>query len=154
MAPPTTASNRKSLVPLSELSNATPRIWWGIQLGELDSHPIPPPSIHGGEGSSFPGWVLLKEPVDTESVVGMKPSDSGVLIGYQVNQCTHTWSTECFVGHLHVYPGLMGKVSTLTQFPPELECEDYCFLDQAVVDFEQDLDSIFIDFGETPKLNA
>ena len=34
-----------------------PTIWWGIQLwGLAQSYPIPPPSLHDGDGSSFPIW--------------------------------------------------------------------------------------------------
>ena len=42
----------------------------------------------------------------------------------------------------HICPGFIGKVSSLTDFPMEPGCEDYSFLDQAVADFEQGLDSI------------
>ena len=51
----------------------------------------------------------------------------------------------------HIYPGFTGKVSSLTDFCLELGCEDYSFLDQAVADFEQGLDSILIDPPETPE---
>ena len=49
----------------------------------------------------------------------------------------------------HIYPGLTGKVSSLTHFPLEPGCEDYAFLDQAVGDFEQGLDSILTDSLDT-----
>ena len=45
-------------------------------------------------------------------------------------------------------------VSSLTHFPLELGCEDYSFLDQAMADFEQGLDSILTDSLETPELDA
>ena len=54
----------------------------------------------------------------------------------------------------HIYPGFTGKVSSLTDFPLQLGCEGYSFLDQAVADFEQDLDSILTDSLETPELDA
>ena len=54
----------------------------------------------------------------------------------------------------HIYPGLTGKVSSLTHFPLELGCEDYSFLDQAVADFEKGLDSILINSLETPELDT
>ena len=63
-------------------------------LGAHQSHLIPLPSLHGGEGSSFPGLVPLGGTVDSESVVGVKPGNSGVVIVYQVDEFTHTWSTE------------------------------------------------------------
>ena len=65
-------------------------------------------------------------------MVGIQPNDSGVVIGYQVNEFTHTASAKQFVAHSHIYPRFMGKVSSLTQLPLEPGCEDYSFLDQAV----------------------
>ena len=86
--------------------------------------------------------------------MGVKPGDSGVVIGYQVNEFTCTWSVEWFVVHSHIYPWLIGKVSSLTHFPLEAGCEDYSFLNQAMVDFEQGLDSILTNSPETPELDA
>ena len=92
--------------------------------------------------------------VDSESVMGIKPGDSGVLIGYQVDDFIHTWSAEQFVACTHVYPGFTGKVSSLTHFPLKPGCEDYAFLDQAVADFEQGLDSILTDSFETLEFDT
>ena len=92
--------------------------------------------------------------VDSESVKGIKPGDSHVVIGYQVDEFACTWSTEQFVAHSHIYPGFTGKVSSLTHFPLEPGCEDYSFLDQALVDFEQGLDSILTNSLETPELDT
>ena len=86
--------------------------------------------------------------------MGIKPGDSGVVIGYQVDEFTCTWSAEQFVAHSHIYAGFTGKVSSLTHFPLEPGCEDYAFLDQAVADFEQGLDSILTDSLETPELDT
>ena len=58
--------------------------------------------------------------VNSESVVGIRPGDSGVLIGYQVDELTHTWSAEQFVAHSHIYSGFVGKVLSLTHIPQEL----------------------------------
>ena len=107
--------------------------------GSVESHLIPPSSLHGGEGSSFPGLVPSDDAVNSFSVMGIKPGDSSVVNGYQVDECTHTWSAKWFVAHSHIYPGFTGKVSSLTHFPQEPGCEDYAFLDQAVADFEQGL---------------
>ena len=79
--------------------------------GSIESHPIPPPSLHDGEGSSFPGLVPSDDAVNSDSVMGIKPGDSGVVIGYQVDGFTHTWSAEWFVALSHIYPGFTGKVS-------------------------------------------
>ena len=107
-----------------------------------------------GEGSSFPGLVLSDDAVDPDSVMGFKPVDSGVVIGYQVDEFTCTWSAEQFVACSHIYPGFTGKVSSLNHFPLESGCEDYSFLDQAVADFEQGLDSILTDSLETLDLDT
>ena len=98
------------------------------------------------EGFSVPSLVPSDDTFDSESVVGIKPGHSGVVVGYQVDEFTVTWSAEQFVAHSHIYPGFMGKVSSVTHFPLELGCEDYSFLDQVVADFEQGLDSILHGF--------
>ena len=85
--------------------------------GLAESHLIPLPSLHYGEGSSFPGLVPSDDTVDSESVIGVKPGDSSVVIGYQVDEFTCTWSAEQFGACSHIYPGFTGKVSLLTQFP-------------------------------------
>ena len=64
--------------------------------------------------------------------MGAKAGDSGVVIGYQVDDFTRTWSAEWFVAHSYIYPWFTGKVSSLTHFPLEPGCEDYAFLDHAV----------------------
>ena len=122
--------------------------------GLAESHLNLPPSLHGGEGSSFSGLVPTNDIVNSKSVLGMKPGDSGVVIGYMVDEFTCTWSAEHFVAHSHIYPGFTGKVSSLTHFPFEQGCEDYSFLDKIVADFEQGLDSILTDSDETPELDA
>ena len=65
--------------------------------GLAESHLIPLPSLQGGEGSSFLDLVPCSDMVNSESVVGIKPADSGMVIGYQVDELTHTWSAEQFV---------------------------------------------------------
>ena len=92
--------------------------------------------------------------VDSESVMDIKPGDSGVVIDYQVDEFTHTWSAEQFIAHSHIYPGFTGKVSSLTHFPLEPVCEDYSFLDQAVADFEQGLDSSITNSLKKPELDT
>ena len=91
--------------------------------------------------------------VDSKSVMGIKPGDSSVVIGYQVDEFTHTWSAELFVAH-SIYPGFTGKMSSLNHFPLQPGCQDYAFLDQAVADFEQGLDSILTDSIKTPELDT
>ena len=112
---------------------------------------IPLPSLHDGDGSSFPGLLPSDDVTNSESVVGIKP---GVVIGYQVDEFTHTWSAEQFVAYSHIYPGFTGKVSSLTHFPLEPGHEDCAFLDQALPDFEKGLDSILTDSLETLELDT
>ena len=87
-------------------------------------------------------------------MVGIDLCDSGVVIGHQVDEFTHTWSAEWFIAHFHIYPQFTGKVWSLSHFPMEPGCEDYSFLDQAVADFKQGLDSIFTDSIETSELDT
>ena len=150
---PSYVSSRRNLMLLSELSPAIPISWWGIQLGARKNWLIPPHSLHVEEGSSFPALVPPNDTVDPESVVDMKSGDSGVVIGYQVDEFTHTWSAECFVAQSHIYPSFMGKVSSLTHFPLEPGWGDYSFLYQAMADFEQGLDFILSDSIETLELD-
>ena len=49
--------------------------------GLAESNLIPPPSLHGGEGSSVSGLVPSDDTVNSESVLGIKPGDCGVVIG-------------------------------------------------------------------------
>ena len=135
--------------------SCAPTIWGAYSLGgSVESHLIPLPSLHDGEDSSFPGLVPSDDAVNSDSVMGIKPGDSSVVIGYQVDEFTCTWSAEWFVAHSHIYPLFTGKVSSLTHFPLESGCEDYAFLDQAVADFEQGLDSFLTDSLETPELDT
>ena len=140
----------------SATHSAVPQPFGGVySLGSsIESHLIPPPSLCDGEGSSFPGLVPSDDVVDSDSVMGIKPGDSGLVIGYQVGEFTHTWSPQQFVAHSHIYPGFTGKVSSLTHFPLEPGCEDYAFLDQAVADFKQELDSILTDSLKTLELDT
>ena len=126
-----------------------------MHLGVLaESKPVPPSSLHGGEESSFPGLVPPNDMFNSESVVGMKPSVSGVVIGSRVHEFLHTWSAEHCFPLSHIYLGFTGKVSSLSHFPFETGCEDSSFLDQAVADFKQSLDSILTDSVETLELDA
>ena len=153
VAAPSNALSGGSLMLLNQLSPATPKYGGAYSLGGLaDSHLIPPPSLHGGEESSFLGLVPSKDTVDSESVVGVKPGDSGVVVGYQVGEFTHTWSAEQFVACFHIYPGFTGKVSSLIHFHLEPARADYSFLDQAVADFEQCLYSILTASIKTQEL--
>ena len=43
-------------------------------------------------------------------MVGITPGDSGVVIGYQVDEFTQTLSTEQFVACQQIYAEFVGKV--------------------------------------------
>ena len=105
----------------SATHSAVPQLFGGAYSlgGSIESHLIPPLSLHDREGSSFPGLVPSDDAVNSDSVLGIKPGDSSVVIGYQVDEFTCTWSAEQFVAHSHIYPGFTGKVSSLTHFPLE-----------------------------------
>ena len=84
-------------------------------------------------------------------MVDVKPGDSSVVIGYQVDEFTHTWLAEHFIAKSHIHSGSTGKVFTLTHFPLEPGCEDNCFLEQAVKNLHHGLDSVLTDFVNTPR---
>ena len=83
-----------------------------------------------------------------------QPGDSGVVIGYQIDEFTYTWYAEWFVVHSHIYPWFTGKMSLLIHFPLEPGCEDCSFLDPAISDFEQGLESILTDAIKTLELHT
>ena len=127
VAAPSATLRRGSLLLLSLLFPNHPIYMVGhTALGAWQSHPIPLPSLYDGEGSST-GLVPSDNTVNSESVMDIKPGDSSVVIGYQVDELTCTWSAEQFVAHSHIYPGFTGKVSSLTHFPLEPGCEGYAF---------------------------
>ena len=81
-APPTTLHRGKPAI-----QSAVPQpshLYGGAYClgGSVESHLIPLPSLHDGEGSSFPGLVPSDDAVNSESVMGIKPGDSSVVIGY------------------------------------------------------------------------
>ena len=74
--------------------------------------------------SSFLRLVPSSDIDDSKSVVGIKPDNSGVVIGYQVDEFTPTRSVEHFFAQLHIYSGVN---IYFIYFPIEPECEDYSF---------------------------
>ena len=85
--------------------------------GSTESHPIPPSSQYGWEGSSFLGSAPPSDIINSESVVSIKPGDSSVVIRYQVDEFTCTWLVEYFFAQSHIYLCFMGQVPTLTDSP-------------------------------------
>ena len=152
VAAPSTTLNRGSLLLLIQLFPNHPIYMvghTGLGAQQKVTQSLCLPYMVGG--SSFPGLVPSNHMVNSESVIGIKPGPTGVVIGYQVDESTHTWSAEWFVALFHIYPGFTGKVSSLTLEPG---CGDYSFLDQAVADFEQGLVSILTNSLETPELDT
>ena len=84
---------------------------------------------------------------------GVKSGNRYVVVGYHVDDFTHTWSVDHYTTQSHIYPGFMGKLPT-TYFPLKQGCEDYSFLNQAVEDFKHGLDSILMNSINTTELNA
>ena len=118
VAAPFTTLSRWSLMLLIQLIPSHPIYMVGhTALVVWQSHLIPMPSLHGGEGSS-PGLVPSDDTFNSESAMGIKPCDSGMVIDYQVDKFTQTWSAEHCVAHSHICPGFTGKVSSFTHFSP------------------------------------
>ena len=126
----TTALSRGSLLLLNQLSCSHSNYMVGhTALGALQRVT---PSLHLPcmVGRVFCSrFSSIQRHSQLWTVVGIKPGDSCVVIGNQVYEFTHIWSAEQFLAHSHIYPVFTGKVSSLTHFPLEPECEDYSFLD-------------------------
>ena len=95
MAAPSTALNGENFMIFIQLFH---QYGGAYSFGDLaDGHLISLPSLYGGERTSFPGSILPSDIVHSKSVVGIKDSDSDVVIRYQVDECTCIWLAECFV---------------------------------------------------------
>ena len=70
---------------------------WGLDRESLDPFAFP---ILWGQ-CSFPGSAPSCDIVNYKPLLGVKPGDSGVMIGYQVNEFTHNW---CFTAQWNIYP--------------------------------------------------
>ena len=112
-------------------------------LGAWQSHP----SLHFPYMVEvfFHGSTAPDDMINSKSFIDIKPCDSGMVNGYQVDEFTCTLQQSAFLcNHTFILVSQV-KVSTLNHFPLELGCEDYSFLDQAVDDFRQGLDSFLTD---------
>ena len=63
-------------------------------------------------GRSLLGSALPNDIVNSKSVVNVKPHDSGVMIGYQVDDFTHICLQEWFIAWSHSDPGFLDNVCT------------------------------------------
>ena len=78
-------------------------------LRVLQSHKIPPPSLHGMEGSTLPGFVTA-DMASSNPVMGITAGDSSVVIGYQVDEISHTCLPEYFVAQSDICTAVRGKL--------------------------------------------
>ena len=80
-----------SIMLLRKLSSSHSINMMGHKAFEAQqSHPIPFSSLHVMDGLSLPDLVPPSDKVDSESVMGVKPDDSSVVIGFWVDEFTHT----------------------------------------------------------------
>ena len=86
----------------------------GLGLGSESADPFIFPTCWGG--SSLPGSVPPNDTVRSNSMMGIKLGESGMVTRYQVDEFAHTWPVDHFVAQSPIYPGFMGKVSTLMHF--------------------------------------
>ena len=86
MATPSHALSRGELLA-NQFPPTIPSIWCSIQLWglgrEIADHSA---FLYGREGSSLPTCVPSNGIDNSESVVGVKPNDSDVVIRYQINE--------------------------------------------------------------------
>ena len=103
MVAPSTALNRGELhATHSAVPSHSFYMVGHTALGAQQRHLIPLPSLHGGEGSSFQGYVPPDDTGNSKSVVGVKPHDSGVVIGYHIDEYTLIWSAGHSIAQSHI----------------------------------------------------
>ena len=116
-----------------------------------ESHLIPLPSLHGREVSSFLGCVPADDIIN--SMVGVKPLDSSVVVWYQVDEFTaagqlsaslldHTFTLVSWEKCQHLPNSHLNWVLKTTPFWTKLSKTSH------------GLDSIFTDCVDTPELDA
>ena len=121
VAAPSTTLSRGNIVLLCLLFPSHPIYMVGYTaLGGLGREsPNPSAFLTWWGGVFLTGLVPSDDAVDSESAIGIEPGDSGLVIGYQVDEFMCAWSAESFVAHTHICPGFTGRVSSLTHLPPE-----------------------------------
>ena len=93
-APPTALSREEIHATHSAVPHPFHPYGGAYSLGvSTESCLIPQLSMYGWEGSFFSS-TQFSDMVNSESVMGIKPSISGVVIEYQVNKFTHSWLVE------------------------------------------------------------
>ena len=86
-----------------------PPIWWSRQLSWFGRKSANPSAIPTWQGGVFFSRLFSTSNVMANSVVGVKPGDSGMVIGYQVDEFTCTWSSEFFIAQSHIYSEFMAR---------------------------------------------
>ena len=62
---------------------------------------------------------------------GLKPGDSGLVIGYQVDNVTQTWSVECFVAllqHQEIRASMFPFLNRIKETVPPIEGHLYGYI--------------------------
>ena len=98
------------------LPPAIPSLWLACSSGKglAESYPTPPPSLHGRNDFFHVLFHLMTQL--TESMVDIKPSDSGVVIGYQIDlSLTPGQQSTLLIDHTFIL--VSWARSTLTHFP-------------------------------------
>ena len=102
MADPPTASSRRE-VHATHSAVPPPFYQYSSEYssgGLSQSHLTPLPSLHAGEGYSFPAGASPNDIVNSESQAGMKLGDSCVVIRYQVeNLLEPGWQGASLLAH-------------------------------------------------------
>ena len=84
MVAPFTALSRGASCYSVSSPPAISAIWWGIHFWGLRRESPDSSTLPAWLGGVFPHLVPSNDKVNSESVVGIKPGDSGVVIGYCV----------------------------------------------------------------------
>ena len=86
--------------------------------------------------------------------MGITPGDSGVVIGYQVDELTYTWSTKCLL-LIHTFTlGLQAMCHPLTIFHFNQGVRIIHFWTKQCQDFEQGFNSILTDSTGTLEVDT
>ena len=68
-----------------------------------------------GKSLLFLVWLHLMTQQNLNHVA-VKPGNSSVVIGYDIDECTHLWLMEISAAYSHIYLGFKCKVSNVTDF--------------------------------------
>ena len=105
---------------------AFPVIWWGIQLWGLAESPDPSAFLKWWGGIFFSGGAPSSDTVNSESVMEIKPGDSGVWLDIRLMNFLKPgkWVFHC---SFTIFSWFHDEICTLTYFPFEPGCYDFSF---------------------------